>query len=49
MRIRISYKMNDKDILEEGQIKNFPPDLWGRMAVVVYSDNRSAYDRSFQL
>ncbi|CAA2958216.1 AP-1 complex subunit gamma-2-like [Olea europaea subsp. europaea] len=27
MRIRISYKMNDKDILEEGQIKNFPPDL----------------------
>ncbi|KAL2510212.1 AP-1 complex subunit gamma-2 [Forsythia ovata] len=27
MRIRISYKMNDKDILEEGQINNFPRDL----------------------
>ncbi|XP_073140755.1 AP-1 complex subunit gamma-2-like [Henckelia pumila] len=27
MRIRISYKVNDKDILEEGQINNFPRDL----------------------
>ncbi|XP_075479143.1 AP-1 complex subunit gamma-2-like isoform X1 [Primulina tabacum] len=27
MRIRISYKVNDKDILEEGQISNFPRDL----------------------
>ncbi|KAI3467496.1 hypothetical protein Pfo_024159 [Paulownia fortunei] len=27
MRIRISYKANDKDVLEEGQINNFPRDL----------------------
>lgn len=27
MRIRISYKVNDKDVLEEGQISNFPRDL----------------------
>ncbi|KAJ8773799.1 hypothetical protein K2173_008262 [Erythroxylum novogranatense] len=27
MRIRIGYKMNGKDVLEEGQINNFPPDL----------------------
>ncbi|GFP96246.1 ap-1 complex subunit gamma-2 [Phtheirospermum japonicum] len=27
MRIRISYKANDKDVLEEGQVSNFPRDL----------------------
>ncbi|KAL3511259.1 hypothetical protein ACH5RR_030660 [Cinchona calisaya] len=27
MRIRIGYKMNSKDILEDGQINNFPRDL----------------------
>ncbi|KAM3344441.1 AP-1 complex subunit gamma-2 isoform X1 [Capsicum galapagoense] len=27
MRIRVSYKVNDKDVLEEGQINNFPRDL----------------------
>ncbi|KZV23411.1 hypothetical protein F511_17371 [Dorcoceras hygrometricum] len=27
MRMRISYKVNDKDILEEGQVSNFPRDL----------------------
>ncbi|KAK6252569.1 hypothetical protein QUC31_014289 [Theobroma cacao] len=27
MRIRIAYKMNNKDVLEEGQISNFPRDL----------------------
>ncbi|KAI3733533.1 hypothetical protein L6452_12976 [Arctium lappa] len=27
MRIRLSYKLNNKDILEEGQISNFPRDL----------------------
>ncbi|KAI3763566.1 hypothetical protein L2E82_13500 [Cichorium intybus] len=27
MRIRISYKLNNKDMLEEGQISNFPRDL----------------------
>ncbi|KAI3729034.1 hypothetical protein L6452_17680 [Arctium lappa] len=27
MRIRISYKLNGKDMLEEGQISNFPRDL----------------------
>ncbi|XP_073280007.1 AP-1 complex subunit gamma-2-like [Primulina huaijiensis] len=27
MRIRISYKVNDKDVLEEGQISNFPRNL----------------------
>ncbi|RVW47209.1 AP-1 complex subunit gamma-2 [Vitis vinifera] len=27
MRIRIAYKMNNKDVLEEGQINNFPRDL----------------------
>ncbi|KAB2051414.1 hypothetical protein ES319_A12G053100v1 [Gossypium barbadense] len=27
MRIRIAYKTNDKDVLEEGQINNFPRDL----------------------
>ncbi|KAL8267448.1 hypothetical protein R6Q59_004792 [Mikania micrantha] len=27
MRIRISYKLNNKDVLEEGQISNFPRDL----------------------
>ncbi|KAL3636336.1 hypothetical protein CASFOL_020883 [Castilleja foliolosa] len=27
MRIRINYKVNDKDVLEEGQINNFPRDL----------------------
>ncbi|XP_052184835.1 AP-1 complex subunit gamma-2-like [Diospyros lotus] len=27
MRTRIGYKMNDRDILEEGQINNFPRDL----------------------
>ena len=28
MRIRIAYKMNNKDVLEEGQINNFPQGLW---------------------
>lgn len=28
MRIRIAYKANGKDVLEEGQINNFPRDLW---------------------
>uniref|UniRef100_A0A5B6Z6S4 AP-1 complex subunit gamma n=1 Tax=Davidia involucrata TaxID=16924 RepID=A0A5B6Z6S4_DAVIN len=27
MRMRISYKMNNKDVLEEGQINNFPREL----------------------
>lgn len=27
MRIRIAYKMNNKDVLEEGQISNFPRGL----------------------
>ncbi|KAJ9188003.1 hypothetical protein P3X46_003405 [Hevea brasiliensis] len=27
MRIRIAYKLNNKDMLEEGQINNFPRDL----------------------
>ncbi|CAN6550688.1 unnamed protein product [Malus baccata var. baccata] len=27
MRIRIAYKMNNKDVLEEGQISKFPPGL----------------------
>ncbi|KAJ0667110.1 putative adaptor protein complex AP-1, gamma subunit [Helianthus annuus] len=27
MRIRISYRLNNKDVLEEGQISNFPRDL----------------------
>ncbi|XVE85029.1 hypothetical protein DITRI_Ditri17bG0059700 [Diplodiscus trichospermus] len=27
MRIRIAYKMNNKDVLEEGQVNNFPHDL----------------------
>lgn len=27
MRIRIAYKTNDKDVLEEAQINNFPRDL----------------------
>ncbi|KAF5746623.1 hypothetical protein HS088_TW06G00794 [Tripterygium wilfordii] len=27
MRIRVSYKANSKDVLEEGQISNFPRDL----------------------
>ncbi|KAL0447111.1 UNVERIFIED_CONTAM: AP-1 complex subunit gamma-2 [Sesamum latifolium] len=27
MRVRINYKVNDKDVLEEGQISNFPRDL----------------------
>ncbi|CAA2988678.1 AP-1 complex subunit gamma-2-like [Olea europaea subsp. europaea] len=27
MRIRIGYKINDKDVLEEGQVNNFPRDL----------------------
>ncbi|KAM7464608.1 hypothetical protein LguiA_032729 [Lonicera macranthoides] len=27
MRIRIAYKLNNKDVLEEGQISNFPRDL----------------------
>ncbi|CAN6549008.1 unnamed protein product [Malus baccata var. baccata] len=27
MRIRIAYKMNNKDVLEEGQINKFPPGL----------------------
>ncbi|KAK9052101.1 hypothetical protein SSX86_028729 [Deinandra increscens subsp. villosa] len=27
MRIRISYKLNNEDVLEEGQISNFPRDL----------------------
>ncbi|XP_073059288.1 AP-1 complex subunit gamma-2-like [Primulina eburnea] len=27
MRIRISYKVNDKDVLEEGQISNFPRNI----------------------
>ncbi|XP_049370111.1 AP-1 complex subunit gamma-2-like isoform X2 [Solanum verrucosum] len=27
MRIRISYKVNNKDVLEEGQVSNFPRDL----------------------
>ncbi|KAK1365772.1 AP-1 complex subunit gamma [Heracleum sosnowskyi] len=27
MRIRIAYKLNDKDVKEEGQISNFPPGL----------------------
>lgn len=28
MRIRMNYKINDKDVLEEGQISNFPRNLW---------------------
>lgn len=28
MRMRIAYKMNGKDVLEEGQINNFPHNLW---------------------
>jgi hypothetical protein len=31
MRIRITYKINGEDKLEEGQITNFPRDLWGKM------------------
>ncbi|KAK9094129.1 hypothetical protein Scep_025598 [Stephania cephalantha] len=27
MRVRIAYKVNDKDMLEQGQINNFPPGL----------------------
>ncbi|KHG03741.1 hypothetical protein F383_26904 [Gossypium arboreum] len=27
MRIRIAYKINNKDVLEEGQVSNFPRDL----------------------
>ncbi|KAF6157344.1 hypothetical protein GIB67_004282 [Kingdonia uniflora] len=27
MRIRIAYKVNNKDVLEQGQISNFPPGL----------------------
>ncbi|XP_059316551.1 AP-1 complex subunit gamma-2-like [Lycium ferocissimum] len=27
MRIRIAYKVNDKDVLEQGQVNNFPRDL----------------------
>ncbi|XP_009776596.1 AP-1 complex subunit gamma-2-like [Nicotiana sylvestris] len=27
MRIRIAYKVNNKDVLEEGQVNNFPRDL----------------------
>lgn len=34
MRIRIAYKMNNKDVLEEGQINNFPRDLWGDLKIV---------------
>ncbi|GLT50298.1 hypothetical protein SLA2020_237910 [Shorea laevis] len=29
MRIRIAYKLNGKDVLEEGQISNFPRELLG--------------------
>lgn len=29
MRMRIGYKVNGKDVLEEGQINNFPRGLWG--------------------
>lgn len=28
MRLRIAYKVDDKDILEEGQVSNFPRNLW---------------------
>lgn len=27
MRLRIAYKVDDKDILEEGQVSNFPRNL----------------------
>ncbi|KAG4163025.1 hypothetical protein ERO13_D01G146850v2 [Gossypium hirsutum] len=27
MRIRIAYKINNKDVVEEGQVSNFPRDL----------------------
>lgn len=40
MRIRIAYKVNGKDTLEEGQISNFPKGLWsqkyGRVIKVIY-------------
>lgn len=38
MRVRINYKVNDKDVLEEGQINNFPRDLWGNGPTL---DNRT--------
>lgn len=38
MRIRIAYKMNNKDVLEEGQISNFPRGLWGW---VVFIDGKN--------
>lgn len=31
MRMRIAYKVDGKDKLEEGQINNFPRGLWGQM------------------
>jgi len=40
MRIRIAYKVNGKDTLEEGQISNFPKGLWsqkyGRVIKVIH-------------
>jgi len=29
MRIKVSYKINGKETMEEGQINNFPRELWG--------------------
>lgn len=41
MRIRIAYKVNGKDTLEEGQISNFPKGLWsqkyGRVIKVIHN------------
>lgn len=31
MRIRIAYKINGKETLEEGQISNFPRNIWSQM------------------
>ena len=33
MRTRIAYKKNNKDVLEEGQVNNFPRGLWDLILV----------------
>lgn len=33
MRMRMVYKVNDQDKMEQGQINNFPPGLWARCLV----------------
>lgn len=38
MRTRIAYKLNNRDVLEEGQINNFPRDLWGLFVHEVVND-----------